>query len=1133
MKSRSYVGPVTSLAFLGDDLLVGHGSELKLFALSSAVASLQWRKRIFRRERIQGIQVQPSIHNGESTVGATILLWGGKRFQIIRLSDHLVPSFDISIEEEINAPDWILSSVFLKSDNEIPRIAMMTAHNTILTYRHDLGIELASRYKWYPSPERCLLYSANLILDSTSQVCDSLVAIAGTVFGEVLLWKLNTSQERVPERINLAARYLSHEGSVFGASVSPDFSYAASCSDDRTIRVWDIKADYTNSEGCREVKEPLAIGWGHQARIWGVRFLQAKEGYLRLLSFSEDLTAKLWSLRLNGSGSLVCIQTFRNLHSASGKNIWSLAVHPSERLFVTGGADNGIASWNISEDLEGTPLIKETIANLEDILPTLATGAGKPIKDEPRKYITFGSRSFIVAMSSGWVLHCDLSQPDFKWQKIGFWPQAKNSSAMGAGKFWINGRCNHIVALGDNTGKLLFYTWHGSALTTTADPTDQDWNQVCDTRPSDILFSQHRNEAEPTIAYVAVTTFKPDAPIQLLKVNIDKPERPAIQQSWSLIPPDTFPFTTILVYCLEGRTFCVAGSRHGAFTLYSILGDSSTIKPLKTWRHIHDDESVTSLAFKSTPAQRIPETDHPIELSLTSTGRSGAHKSHKLLINTTTEQYDLVETNAVYPAAVPRVENYQKLSTNPDENNEIMYGFRGRDFILWNQTLGLEAASYDCEGGNRSWNFSFGVDEETGDEGLFVFTRSKKCYIVEFKRILRNPLLQIPFHGREVKALAISSNGIIATGAEDTIIRLSSLNTGTNVLVPLTFRKTHTTGLQDLVWSPCGGWLFSSGSVEEVYCWKINAEVNLQPGTVGMLREAVYEISTGNLPDLRVCGIDVAAVHDGDGHQYGFLVGMVRSDSSIKLALYDVAERRFITIAEGNYKTSCLLQIRFNLTAYGGILMLTAGTDGHVTIWDITEAMGDCGLSAKQVLASDSAVLSFNKPQVAALELAKLSSEQWILSQPIHQNSVKVLEILDRNDGEILMFTGGDDTAVSVSRILCQQNPGKPSTNIVGTTTKLLERAHASAVTAITISSARSPNSNHTEQTIEFLSSGVDQQVKKWSIKFAEDLAIENVNLVEDTYVSVPDVSSLAMINGEDNTRRLVVGGVGIEVLEL
>src|SRR4051812_28131684 len=193
--------------------------------------------------------------------------------------------------------------------------------------------------------------------------------------------------------------------------------------------------------------------------------------------------------------------------------------------------------------------------------------------------------------------------------------------------------------------------------------------------------------------------------------------------------------------------------------------------------------------------------------------------------------------------------------------------------------------------------------------GYYIDQKSQ-CHIVQFTNILNEPLLQLPFHGRELKALAVSPENsfghqIIATGAEDTVIRFSYLHPETHELLPLALRKSHTTGIQSLVWSSCGGWLFSSGSIEEVYSWKVNI---LGSDNLGVLKEAVYNVSTDTLPDLRVCGLDVLTVRNRQGEQVGFLVGMVRSNSSIKVAFYNTTAKKFITFIEGFYKTSCLLQ---------------------------------------------------------------------------------------------------------------------------------------------------------------------------------------------------------------------------------
>ncbi|KAJ6256771.1 hypothetical protein Dda_8638 [Drechslerella dactyloides] len=1173
MRSTTYVGPVTSLAFLDGNLLAaGHGSYLKLFkyTFDDSKFVLEWRKQVFKRERIQGIQFSlADIQADESQAAETrALLWGGKRFQIISRSGLLDPNSSIDCEDEIPTPDWILHATFLRPEDNVAEIAIITAHNTILKYRHDIRIPLAQRFRSYPSPERCLLYSAYITLDHTAAASNTLLALAGTVFGEVLLWKLDLSKPAV-EKTPLIARYLSHEGSVFGVSVSRDLVYTASCSDDRTIQLWDISESKGNqsNEVCKVVKSPLAVGWGHQARIWGVHFLEPSNGNVRLISYSEDLTAKIWSFdRASSNKSLVCVQTCKSLHSASGKNIWSLAVRPSEDVFVTGGADSGIASWRIDnaarvdKTSEGLPeekaswtSITETVFDLAELFPPANPPTGKKaVKEEPLKYVALGDHSYLVTTSFGCLRHCDLSMPAGKqWTQLGLWPQIRNSAAFGAGKSYHDGMCKYTVGLADNEGKLLFLQCGESALDTTA--TDQemhDWVQICNSRPSDIVFSECSLRDSKSV-YAAVTTFRADEPVRLLRLTTTE-RKPIVQMIWQLLQPDTFPITTILVVKLDDRQVCLAGSRHGAFALYDISeGEEGTVfHPVRVWRHVHDDDSVTSMSHQPSHITSPAHNGNIYHLNIISTGRSGACRFHKLSIDSLNALYTLDETNVVYPAATPRLENHHSIrSPNTDESHEILSGFRGRDFVLWNQTLGIEAVSFDCEGGHRSWDFSFAQNTSRSDTGLFVFSKSKKCHAVRFANVTHDPLIQTPFHGREIKALAVSPavfrppncnipQQVIATGAEDTTIRFSYVTPDASELVTLTTRKSHTTGIQDLVWSSCGGWLFSSGSVEEVYCWKINYASSaftaiasntdaqapravensnsIHTSAIGVVREAVYDLSNSSSSDLRVCGLDVATVHGsaGDDSPLGFLVGMVRSDSSIKLAFYNVRDKRFVTIIEGVYKTSCLLQIRFCITVTGRVLMLTAGTDGHVTVWDITDSVITCGITVMSQTLRMEAFAELDTP-------VKLQMEQRVLCQQLHQNSVKTLATVEMDDGNIILLTGSDDTAICISKL------GISASGSIDITSKLLERAHASAVTTITVLSV-------TKDSLEFISAGVDQQVKTWKVGLGDDMKDSSVVAVEDFYVGIPDVAATALLVARDGeARKLLVGGVGVEILEI
>lgn len=149
--------------------------------------------------------------------------------------------------------------------------------------------------------------------------------------------------------------------------------------------------------------------------------------------------------------------------------------------------------------------------------------------------------------------------------------------------------------------------------------------------------------------------------------------------------------------------------------------------------------------------------------------------------------------------------------------------------------------------------------------------------------LARRRILQQGLHGREIKAVAYSAEmAVLATGAEDTVVRLSTVSGDTGEVVAVVAVKRHTTGVQHLVWSPCGRWLFSSGGVEEFFVWRVRR----LEGGLGVVEEAKCEIGEEG-GDLRICGFDVVGVHEEKtGEVVGFVVGMVYSDSSIKVTIH-------------------------------------------------------------------------------------------------------------------------------------------------------------------------------------------------------------------------------------------------------
>ncbi|KZV95429.1 WD40 repeat-like protein [Exidia glandulosa HHB12029] len=130
---------------------------------------------------------------------------------------------------------------------------------------------------------------------------------------------LSTSSGATIRRLNV------HEGNVNEVAISPDGRLLASCSDDRTVGLWD--AETGNAVG-----EPML---GHTSYVYSVAF--SPDG-THIASGSYDETIRIWSCETRAT-------VVEPLHGHT-RGILSVAYSPDGSLIVSGSWDKTIRVWD-------------------------------------------------------------------------------------------------------------------------------------------------------------------------------------------------------------------------------------------------------------------------------------------------------------------------------------------------------------------------------------------------------------------------------------------------------------------------------------------------------------------------------------------------------------------------------------------------------------------------------------------------------------------------------------------------------------------------------------------------------------------------------------------------------------------
>ena len=809
---------MTALAFSKDYLFAGEGPILRIHRRHDN--SLLETIKIFASQAIHGI----AIHSDG------IVVWGGHLVALYTFTSDGTST--LKLVSSLEATDWILDiAISPELSGNKRKAALITAHNALLLL--DLG-DSNTGLQELTSNSKCILYSAHVHWTDDEHI---LIA-SGTVFGDIILWSCFLQTHGAPSSV-LHHVLIGHEGSIFGVQIfevptdqvhegrEGPSRLLASCSDDRTVRVWDISylpetatdpqaaADLTSARetgfganvadvlpGNASGGKCIAKAWGHASRIWGVKFIPSPTSSTisYVVSFGEDTTHQFWSLKETAPDEFSLTHHGGScLHS--GKNIWSWAIHqisPEHVVVASGGADGSVAiepkSVPFTNQFDHTQ--SWSIQDLGSLCPEQST-SGRP--DMLRSYAFLGKTDLLVTTNAGNILL--LTQALF----------AQDLTSLNT--------AHHQVGL-----------------------------LIANVEAKTALFSRFD-----------------------LSGSEDSPRTTENLLTWRLTLPKGFVTTSFLTINLdsEGSMMLVVGSRSGSISIFLIkeggIIEDDIIHHCLLDR-AHGTDSVTDLAWFAEPGS-TSNGGH-----IFSVGKDGTYAIHRL-----SRSDSSIGLRLISQTTLPLGTNIEGLYIDEITGHLLVWGFHSRRFIVFDATDETEIMSIDCGGANRIWKF----EPESGLQGgHFVWTQaSQLCLFSQIQQPTK--VLNKGNHGREIKSVAVAPKNptnvgiLFATGSEDTDIKLFTYQNEGKVphFHCLKTLRKHNTGIQQLEWSSDGHYLFSSGGFEEFFVWRVETAPLVE---LGVVCESVYPTES-DLPDLRI--MSFSCVEEGDN----FIITMVRSDSTLRV----------------------------------------------------------------------------------------------------------------------------------------------------------------------------------------------------------------------------------------------------------
>ncbi|RDA92921.1 hypothetical protein CP533_3873 [Ophiocordyceps camponoti-saundersi (nom. inval.)] len=1014
------------------------------------------QRGVVPRTRLRLWSTNQPVHGLRAWGENRLLVWGGAYVCVVDVESLDEEDGDgvVRILAEGRAPDWIHDGAGRSGCHA----AFVTAGNEVVVMTMTAGGDARTREKIRfgavrASPERALLYTARLVWTDPRRI----MVAAGTVFGHILVWNCDVADDGELGVVSSCLRLRGHEGSVYGLDVSPCLKLPgrstvrllASCSDDRTVRIWDL-SDWSKEDGeenednddeetgfkssaataVKSSSRLVAVAMGHVSRIWTVRF--GTDTPLSVYSFGEDATAQSWRLTLPSSGPLTgSLVHERTMALHGGKHIWAGAVLGGRRgrdMIATGGADSAICL--VENDEAADAGLVTVDFGVDDMISRYDF-----LRENEMLVTTVRGRLYVVVLNASG----SPSREEIKVQE--------DVTAELRLTYAVRAVGHGAAVLGTTAGSLFYFRRSLGRLS-------------CVTKlPGKVM----------DVSCVSQTCHDDISTVDILVQLHDS----ADSRYLSLDPLTGGVLRHQHISCLDARFVIVSaarvddllllGSRRGWLCL--LTRQAEVWRPMLNMAAIRSRDAIT--AFVPLPRSE-GAAGAAAERHFLATSRDGHYRIYRikegggscqLVHETSLPLGPMIEGAWFTPGPAPEL---------------ILYGFRSKYFVVWNETRREEVATIDCGGAHRVFRLCRRASEPGWCRLAFTRT-SKLCIHSQARAAFR--IIKTGTHGREIRAL--SSNGrYMATGAEDTSIRIWDGRTRHLATV-----KAHVSGIQRLRWLGHER-LLSSGGNEELFVWRVRPLLGSSYSGLAVVREGQLDDRSA-ARDIRIVDVDVGAgAGDWDmGDDGATLVTLAMSNSTLRTYRYWPDPGRFERVAEGFYTGACLTQTRHLGTRRGRMWAVTAATDGHVALWEAPER-GDGAWRTKQVAR-------------------------------LHQSSIKALD-LTLSDDCYRIVTGGDDNALGVTEVVDATDDDKEDDGYaIRWKGIVVAGAHAAAINGVAID----------DRLVVSVSN--DQRLRSWRLR---GRVMELLASAESAVADAGDVALVAGPGRQEGRRVIAVGGVGIEL---